>query len=74
MKAKRKVRPRIEFIPPIPHVKAKPKEEEEEDKESLYKITVKTGNKPNAATSANVSSRVFCAHTQTQRGKKSSHA
>ena len=54
LKPKKKVRPRVEFIAPLPVVRKK-KKEEEEPKERLYKVTVKTSNKPNAATGANVS-------------------
>ena len=43
----------------MPVVRKKKEEEEEEQKERLYKVTVRTSNKPNAATSANVSSHSF---------------
>jgi hypothetical protein len=52
-KAKEKVKPRIQYIPPPPVVKSKPKEEEEKA-EVLYKVSVTTGTQPLAATSAKV--------------------
>ena len=54
LKAKAKIKPRIDFIVPLPGSKAK-REEIDDKKECLFKVTVKTGNKPNAATSAKVS-------------------
>ena len=53
LKPKVKRRPQIKYIPPPPVVKKK-EEEIKEKQEVLYKITVKTGNKPQAGTSAKV--------------------
>ena len=55
LKPKKKARPRVEFIAPLPVVRKKKEDEEEKPKERLYKVTVKTSNKPNASTGANVS-------------------
>ena len=59
LKAKPKRKPRISYIAPLPTVSAKGDLYEDEDVENtdiLYKIVVRTGNKPDAGTSANVSS------------------
>ncbi len=57
MKAKKKPRPRVEFVAPLPVVRKK-KEEPEEEQERLYRVTVRTGSAPDAATSSNVSRQV----------------
>ena len=60
MKPKPKVKPRIQYIAPIPVVKPTKKEVEEKN-EALYKVTVRTGNRLNAGTSGKVG--VFSEHS-----------
>ena len=47
----------MDFIVPLPGVKES-RAEVEEKKDNLYKITVRTGSKTNAATTANVRHKV----------------